>query len=115
MTHDDKRNGTTLFAAMNFIDGELTADAGGATFVSGEVRVQFGHTLAGHATLHADHPLVLGLRPEHFLLDSAAVGSGAPTLDVAVQVVEPLGAQMDIYGTLANGQRVLARTEAQPI
>ena len=31
------------------------------------------------------------------------------------KVVEPLGAQMDIYGTLANGQRVLARTEARPI
>lgn len=61
-----------------------------------------------------DRPIVLGLRPEHFsFIDQA--GPDQPTVNLAVQVVEPLGAQMDIYATLPTGQRVLARTEARPI
>ena len=66
--------------------------------------------LAEHALQAVGQQLGLGIRPEHLSLKS----NGSTTLDVQAQVVEMLGAQMDIYGKLANGQRILARTEAAP-
>ncbi|MFN3168825.1 MAG: ABC transporter ATP-binding protein [Phycisphaeraceae bacterium] len=94
---------------MNFIDGRIEREGGDAAFVGGGVR------LAMAAAPQADGGVVLGLRPEHFTLADQPASPGTPTLELAVQVVEPLGATMDVYGALAGGQRLLVRTEAAPI
>ena len=36
-------------------------------------------------------------------------------MSLRVQVVEPLGATMDVYTALPTGQRMLVRTEARPL
>jgi len=106
--------------AMNFIDGEI-ADAGGEPVFEGAgLRVPMNGRLRETARQHAGKPLVLGLRPEHFALpeqDSQATKDAAPScsVDLDVQIVEPLGAMMDVYGTLPGGQRILLRTDAKPL
>jgi multiple sugar transport system ATP-binding protein len=101
--------------AMNIIEGKVQQRDGQALFVADGIEIKLAGDLARVAEQTADLTLGLGIRPEHLTLSSMQSDSDAPTLGVHVQVVEMLGAQMDVYGTLANGQRILARTEASPI
>ena len=96
--------------AMNMIEGKVQAQGQGLCFVAENIELPLAGELAEHAKPVMQRPLGLGIRPEHLSLASS--DSKAPTLEVHVQVVEMLGAMMDVYGRLANGQRVLARTEA---
>lgn len=99
--------------AMNMIDGQVQLRDGQTTFVADSINLALGGALGQIATQADGQTLGLGIRPEHLTLQGNA--TSGPTVDVHVQVVEMLGAQMDIYGTLSNGQRILARTEASPI
>ncbi|MEM9346781.1 MAG: sn-glycerol-3-phosphate ABC transporter ATP-binding protein UgpC [Planctomycetota bacterium] len=100
---------------MNFIEGRMTGSGGEINFVSDGITIPIHGELSGPAEAAADQTLVLGVRPEHFLFKDESAGDGQPVVDVDVQVVEPLGAQMDVYGSLANGERVLIRTESRPL
>ena len=98
--------------AMNMVEGKVVQRDADVVFIGDNIEIKLQGELAERAKQSLNQPLGLGVRPEHL---THAKQGGAPTLDIEVQVVETLGAQMDIYGTLANGQRILARTEASPI
>jgi multiple sugar transport system ATP-binding protein len=100
--------------AMNFIEGKVVTNAGSTSFVAENIELPLTGDLQSCVEAAAGQSVALGLRPEHFLIDTAGK-TDRPSLQMQVQVVEPLGAQMDVYGTLANGQRVLARTDATPL
>ncbi len=100
--------------SMNFIEGRVEAAANGHSFEGGGVKLDLHGPLAEAAGSAAGRDLVLGLRPEHLSLQDADAPAGR-TIDLKVQVVEPLGATMDVYGQLPSGQRILVRTEAQPL
>ena len=100
--------------AMNFIEGTIQSKDGTPTFTTHAINLPIDCDWSDRAKQAEGKPIALGLRPEHFNFTDTANASKT-TLDVNIQVVEPLGAQMDVYGTLANGQRILARTEARPI
>ena len=60
--------------------------------------------------------VVLGIRPEHFLVrppDGGAAAEFAP-LSVRLNVVEPLGREMDVYMSTALTESIVGRVEAQP-
>ncbi|MGB0767278.1 MAG: ABC transporter ATP-binding protein [Phycisphaeraceae bacterium] len=101
--------------AMNMIEGVVEYASNGLRFTADGLTIPITGNLADAANQAIDRPLALGIRPEHFVTPDPARHGERPTVDVQVRVVEPLGAQMDVYGTLANGQRVLIRTEARPI
>lgn len=101
--------------AMNIIEGRIEQRSNQAVFLAQGIELTLGSELTQISAQSIGHQLGLGIRPEHLTLASARSDSSGPTLDVHIQVVEMLGAQMDLYGTLANGQRILARTEASLI
>ena len=61
--------------------------------------------LAGRVGQH----VVLGIRPEH--LHAALVEDGCP-LEMKLNVIEPLGNEMDLYMETNLSDRVVARVEA---
>jgi len=104
--------------AMNFIDGAIRRRDDGVIFEGAGVALPIPDELASAAQDKFDQPVVLGLRPEHLSLESRDDNGDAvpsPAVDLTVRVVEPLGATMDVYTTLPEGQRVLVRTEARPL
>jgi len=101
--------------AMNMTEGQVIQRDAGIAFVTDKIQLPLTGELADHAKQAIGQSLGLGIRPEHLTLASNSPDSTQPTLDLQVQVVEVLGAMMDVYGTLANGQRILARTDASPI
>jgi multiple sugar transport system ATP-binding protein len=62
------------------------------------------------ATLAGGH-VVLGIRPEHFHLQP--VGGSAAAVKVRLNVIEPLGNNMDVYMNTALHEHVVGRVEAQ--
>ena len=97
---------------MNIIEGRVLQRDTDIVFVADNIALPLPGELGERAKQGADQPLGLGVRPEHFSLANQV---DSPTLHVQVQVIEMLGAMMDIFGLLPNGQRVLARIEAAPI
>ena len=93
---------------MNFIDGQLIQRDGQTRFVN-ERGVDI--TLTGrHAELVAGRvgqDAVLGIRPEGiFLRPNEFAHNDDQTLDMTVDVVEPLGNTMDMFlsnGSIAGG------------
>jgi len=74
-------------------------------------------TLGGSVGRH----VVLGIRPEHFTVKPPPEygnggGSGAEfaPLNVKLNVIEPLGSDMDVYMSTALNESVVGRVEAQP-
>jgi len=57
--------------------------------------------------------VVLGVRPEHFSLHPAEGGFASSPLTMKVNVIEPLGNNMDVYLSTALSDPVVARVEAQ--
>jgi multiple sugar transport system ATP-binding protein len=86
--------------------GELTLPGNGFTLpVPGHLRDR----LAGAVGKH----VVLGIRPEHFHLRPVDGGDGVSApLRVKLNVVEPLGNDMDIYMKTSLHDHVVGRVEA---
>jgi multiple sugar transport system ATP-binding protein len=64
--------------------------------------------LAGHVGRH----VVLGVRPEHFHLQSTGGEGDTCPLSATLNVIEPLGNNMDVYVHTALTDQVVARLEA---
>lgn len=87
--------------AMNFIQGELQR--------SGQLQLK---TPDFQLTLHKNHErllknyskdkVILGIRPEHFLLYDEKQHAGFPTLQAEIEVVEPMGAETYAYFRVGN-------------
>lgn len=98
---------------MNFVEGKLLPAERGFIFTGGGMELPLDSTLNQAAEAVGSKEIVLGIRPEHFSLRPNS--SGDATVQLMVKVVEPLGAMMDIYAELPDGQKVLLRTEAQAL
>lgn len=83
--------------------GELTLPGNGFTL---PIPDSVAETLAGKVGSH----VVLGVRPEHVLMHPM---DGAVPMSVKLNVVEPLGNDMDVYMSTALHEHVVGRTEAE--
>jgi sn-glycerol 3-phosphate transport system ATP-binding protein len=85
--------------AMNFLAGTL-ADGGAAVRLKAGplLRFQDGPRPGGEG-----RPVTIGIRPEHVLRD------GEQVVTVALELVEPLGFETVLHGTLASGETLSAR------
>ncbi len=84
--------------------GELTLPGDGFTLVVPDAaRAALAGKVGGH--------VVLGIRPEHFHLDPVE-GVTTP-MDVRVNVIEPLGNDMDVYMATEHHSHVVGRLEAR--
>ena len=81
--------------AMNFLDSSLAEDGTHLALASGD-RLTLDHHPAG---LTPGSPVTLGLRPEDLLLCQEPEAA----LSLAVEMVEPLGADTLVHGRLAAG------------
>lgn len=99
---------------MNFIDGKIRSSGDRCVFEGGGVSLLLSDELAKAGEAVVGQHVVLGLRPEHFTLSPGSEDAQA-CVDLQVRIVEPLGAMMDVYADLPDGQRVLLRTDAQPL
>jgi multiple sugar transport system ATP-binding protein len=89
--------------------GDLTMPPGGFTLpVPSRLRERLAPMVGKH--------VVLGIRPEHFGLrpHGTVDGGDEPArIDVLVNVVEPLGNNMDVYMSTSLHERLVGRLEAQ--
>jgi multiple sugar transport system ATP-binding protein len=67
-------------------------------------------SLAGYVGRH----VVLGIRPEHLSLRPEDVRHGMASLELTLNVVEPLGSDMDLYMSTALHDHVVGRVPARP-
>ncbi len=101
---------------MNFIEGDLVQD-GGVWFAAGELRIKLSDAQADCVAGQVGQAAVFGVRPEGLYLRPApgVADSEDQKMPVTVQVVEPLGNAMDVYATLADGTRLVARVKAEQL
>src|SRR5258706_6524592 len=86
--------------------GELTLPGNGFRLpVPAHLRDRFAHQVGRH--------LVLGIRPEHFHLQPTGGQGDCCPLKVKLNVIEPLGNDMDVYVQTALKDHVVGRLEAQ--
>jgi multiple sugar transport system ATP-binding protein len=102
---------------MNFIPGTLLREGADLFFHDGPpgpeaMRLRVSRAHAPRLWPNADRDVVLGLRPPS--LREAPEGEAAGrTVPLNVQVVEPLGDTMDVFGSSPRGQRLVARVAAR--
>lgn len=106
--------------------GDGSADGNGSAAKSDEPRVMVGEltvpgngfrlpipahlkdAVAGKVGQH----VVLGIRPEHFHLQAKDVNGESAPVTARLNVIEPLGNDMDVYISLPLHEHVVARLEA---
>ncbi len=103
---------------MNFIDGTLERDPpdGAAAFRErgGEgARVPLPGPHADRLAPWIGREVVLGVRPQALSEGGGAASAGGASLVVTVEVVEPLGEQMDAVVRTPAGTRLVARLTAR--
>jgi lactose/L-arabinose transport system ATP-binding protein len=88
---------------MNFLRAKVAAP--------GRIALDGGATLAAAgAGPAAEAPLLVGVRPEHFVLPAGA----DVVLDFRVDVVENLGGTRYLYGTLPSGEALVVEGRDLP-
>ncbi len=88
-------------------EGKLTLPGNG-------FKVTIPDRLKGAVSRHIGRHLVLGIRPEHFHLEPLAGAGPAVSVKMAVNVIEPLGNDMDMYLSTQHHPHVISRVEARP-
>jgi multiple sugar transport system ATP-binding protein len=110
---------------MNFFDGSIIMSDGQAQFVEGAgglagvssaagagFRLSLPERFARPLGAWVSRPVVMGIRPEHLGLRPAEAGAMA-AIEMKVNVVEPLGNDMDVYMNTNLNDHVVARVEAE--
>jgi multiple sugar transport system ATP-binding protein len=124
---------------MNMFDGILKSEAGKLYFEEGQLteakkiaqrsdepevmegrvvtpgtgfKMPIPPELTAQLSAYVNKQVVLGIRPEHFHLHRSS--PDAVSIDVKVNVVEPLGNDMDAYVTTALHENKVVRVEADP-
>lgn len=107
---------------MNFFNGMIRQNGGGMAFVEGDARsgeltmpdggftMTLPPMLVGRLEGWFGKHVVLGIRPEHLHVRPT---ESAAAIDVKLNVVEPLGNDMDVYANTSLHDQVVARVEAQ--
>jgi ABC-type sugar transport system ATPase subunit len=115
---------------MNFFDGTIRPVEGRLSFIEGKLaggELTFppgGFTLsvplpqADRMKAWVDRPVVLGIRPEHIHLRPWATevvdgGVLAAKMEMTINVIEPLGGDMDVYLSTALHETVVGRMKAR--
>jgi len=99
---------------MNFILGRLVCENDQLRFEGEGARIALPQRFAGMVGDRVGQPIVMGLRPEGlYLRPNEHANREDQTIDVTVQVVEPLGATMDLYCDSSTGHRLVARVKAE--
>jgi multiple sugar transport system ATP-binding protein len=102
---------------MNFFDGTIMMSGGDVLFEEGSKPSSGGFSLpvparlAGKLGRFVGQSVVLGVRPEHF--SPRPVDRNSVALNLKVNVVEPLGNDMDIYMSTNLNDHVVARVESE--
>jgi multiple sugar transport system ATP-binding protein len=105
-TTSENGNGASASDEPVVLVGELTLPGNGFTL---PVPPHLRDRLAGYV----GKQVVLGIRPEHFHL-SPMGGDGSKAIKAQLNVIEPLGNDMDIYVSTTLHDHVVGRVEAQP-
>lgn len=87
---------------MNFIPGVVSHRGVEIGVSTDAFSLVLPARLPGVQNLMVDGRVLLGIRPEHILVNQG--GSGSSSIEMGVEVVEMLGGQQFIYGTIANNQ-----------
>jgi len=83
--------------AMNFMPGRIASDGATLALESGQgLRVAPDRLAA-----HADKPVMIGIRPEHLV----PCAEGEADFSLAAELVETLGADILVHGTLADSHK----------
>lgn len=96
---------------MNFLEGRLTADAGGLRFTAGEDQLAVPDWAQGPLAERVGEQVVLGVRPEGLGLASPAEGTRTDTLAMRVTLVQPLGDRMNIHLATDDHPRLVAQID----
>ena len=95
------------------VDGPVVRVGGRLTMPDGGFAIPLPARMADALAPHAGEHLVLGVRPEHFSLRRDKVDGEAAEVGVTLNVVEPLGSDMDLYMDTPHTPHVVARVEAR--
>ena len=99
--------------AMNFFEGTLVRQDNALWFDGGGEKVRLPQPVSGDLADRVDQPIVLGIRPEAISDEQAGRFAGEDnSLACVVNVVEPLGAKMDLYLATEHDSQVIARVDA---
>jgi multiple sugar transport system ATP-binding protein len=93
---------------MNFVDGKLAGSGGDLAFVSAGVRADLGDARFDTIREESGRAVVLGMRPEGITVTGDR-DSSAISVSATVDVVEILGPTMDLFVTLAGGEKLVCR------
>ena len=96
---------------MNFLEGRLVRDGGKLAFDEGDNRLTLCDAHQQRLASFVDQPLILGVRPEMFT--PAKDAKPGATLSVAVDVVEPLGARLDVFVSTKRHGHIVCRVDAR--
>jgi multiple sugar transport system ATP-binding protein len=96
--------------AMNFFEGVLRREDGGAEEGGSLMFSGSGLTIGVHCDAPPVGRVVLGVRPHHL----EVVGDGEGSLRAEVAVVEPMGNEQIVYATLPGGKRLVALAPPEP-
>ncbi len=101
--------------SMNFFEGELQQKDDQVWFSNNDARLRLDG--APHEWLLGEtrRPIVAGIRPESFQILEPQDAAEGRSIPATVQVVEPLGSQMDIYLVLNSGARIVCRVPARSL
>jgi multiple sugar transport system ATP-binding protein len=106
-------------------DGRLTfveagSDGGPSTLPAGGFKLALPRVLAGKVAEWAGRPVVMGVRPEHIHLREPAAEMGGVVdcgdlvarIEMTVNMIEPLGGDMDVYLSTSLHETVVGRMKA---
>lgn len=99
---------------MNFMEGRLVGRDGAIHFEGDGVDIRLPKRHADAIAGQVGNDVTLGLRAEGlFLAPNEFANAEDRTLELRVDVIEPLGNMMDLYGFTATNRRLVARVRAQ--
>ena len=93
--------------AMNFIDGKLVNEDGKLYFNEGSFKIRLIEEMARKVADKAGKEVVLGIRPES-IFDKVYFSKASPenTIHAVVEVVEPLGSEVNVYLTTGKSNMI---------
>jgi multiple sugar transport system ATP-binding protein len=97
---------------MSFVDGRISGRNGDLAFEHGGLRWPLAGPLAAGAA-HGDGGMVMGIRPDAFVLRPPDDGSRPAPVRMKVTLVEPLGDRKDVYMTTSGGVPVVGRVDSR--
>ena len=96
---------------MNFLQGHLESDNSGLSFISQQLQLKLPNDQSDRFNGDSQKKVVAGIRPEAIEIHQEQTDG----ISATVQVVEPLGSNMDVYLQLANKEQLVCRVPAQDL